>query len=74
MKLHREAGISRKAAWFLLQCLRKAAESEAEPFFAPVEADEAYFGGKEANKHAGRKLRTRRVHAPVPVQTSNAEL
>ena len=32
----------------------------SEKFSGPVEADEAYFGGKEGNKHAAKKLRAGR--------------
>ena len=49
MKLHRELGISQKAAWFMLHRLRKAAESGAGLFSGPVEADETYMGGKRKN-------------------------
>ena len=36
--------------------LRKAYETGCFNFQGPVEVDEAYFGGKEANKHASKKL------------------
>ena len=57
MKLHRELGIGQKAAWFMLARLRKAYESEVDPFSGPVEVDETYIGGKEKNKHNSKKLR-----------------
>lgn len=56
MRLHRELGISQKAAWFMLQRLRKAYDLEIGPFAGPIEVDETYMGGKEKNKHASKKL------------------
>ena len=61
MRLHRELGISQKAAWFMLHRLRLAFEAETGPFSGPVEADESYFGGKRKNKsNAERKAATGR--------------
>ena len=56
MRLHRELGIGQKAAWFMLHRLRTAYDNETGPFAGPVEADETYIGGREANKHWKRKL------------------
>lgn len=61
MKLHRDIGVSQPTAWFMLQRIRKAFENDDEPpFFGPVEMDEAYFGGKERNKHEDKKLKAGR--------------
>ena len=60
MKLHRELGITQKTAWHLLHRLRKAYELGTFVFQGPVEADETYMGGKEASKHAHKKLRAGR--------------
>ena len=53
MKLHRDLGVSQKTAWFMLHRIREAWTDEAPGAFAgPVEADETFVGGKEANRHA----------------------
>ena len=56
MKLHRDLEITQKTAWHLAHRIRKAFESDAPEFAGPVEVDGAFFGGKEGNKHASKKL------------------
>ena len=56
MKLHRDLGITQKSAWFLTHRLRAALAEDGAKMFGPVEVDETYFGGKERNKHARKKL------------------
>ena len=60
MKLHRDLDITQKTAWYLAHRIRETWNDEtervAEKFAGPVEADETYMGGREANKHADKKL------------------
>ncbi len=58
MKLHREIKVTQRTAWFMLHRIREVWSVECEVLFAgPVEVDETFFGGREANKHAGKKQR-----------------
>ena len=49
MKLHRDLEITQKSAWHLAHRLRKTLENGNPLFTGPVEADEAYLGGKRKN-------------------------
>ena len=55
MRLHRELGISQKAAWFMLHRLRLAFDAEVGPFTGPVEVDETHIGGKRENKPLAKR-------------------
>ena len=51
MKIHRDLGISQKAAWHLMHRLREAFENGYDELLpGPVEVDETFIGGKFANK------------------------
>ena len=56
MKLHRDLGITQKSAWYLAHRIRET-WGDKQTLSGPVEVDETYIGGKEANKHASAKLR-----------------
>ena len=56
MKLHRDLKVTQKTAWFLAHRIRETWKgNDGAPFEGPVEADEAYFGGKNKNRHKRKR-------------------
>ena len=51
MKLHRDLGVTQKTAWYMGHRIREAWDTAENPFGGTVEVDEAYFGGKDRNRH-----------------------
>ena len=56
MKLHRDLGITQKTAWHLAHRIRETWTDNTPSFAGPVEVDETYMGGKNANKHQSKKI------------------
>ncbi|KJZ81226.1 hypothetical protein KP07_01745 [Candidatus Liberibacter solanacearum] len=56
-QISREIGITQKTAWFMLQRIRESWATENNMFSGEIEIDEAYFGGKEKNKHAFNRIK-----------------
>ena len=57
MKLHRDIGVSQPTAWFMLHRIREAWNSPGPdtPLNGPVEADEAFIGGRRRNMSKSKR-------------------
>ena len=60
LKLSRDLGIAQKNAWHLMHRIREAMRSDNPLFRGPVEADETFIGGLEANKHESERTHSGR--------------
>jgi len=60
MQLAKEIGVTQKSAWFVLQRIREACGNDLTALRGIVEIDETWIGGKQTNKHPGKKLKEAR--------------
>ena len=55
VELGEKLGVTQKTAWFMYHRIRKTYNEILPEFTGITEADEAYVGGKEKNKHTNKK-------------------
>lgn len=59
-KLASDLNITQKSAWHLAMRIRETYKNNVGQLSGTVEVDESYFGGKEKNKHADKRLKVGR--------------
>ena len=57
LQLGRDLDITQKSAWFMLQRIRNCFGLDNDQMDGEIEADETYVGGKNANRHADKKVK-----------------
>lgn len=58
LQLSRDLGITQKTAWFVLGRLRNSFKVKTKvKFTGTTQADESFFGGKNKNRHASKKVK-----------------
>ncbi len=60
LQLSKEIGIRQASAWFMLHRIREACGPDLTKLRGIIEIDETFVGGKEANKHEHKKLKSGR--------------
>ena len=56
LQLSKELSVTQSTAWFMLGRLREACSGDLRKLSGIVEVDETFVGGRERNKHAGKRL------------------
>ena len=67
LQLSKMLGVCYKTAWFLCHRIREGMQTGDIVMAGVVEVDEAYIGGKEASKHAKKKLHKNWMDGKSPI-------